>query len=189
MVQQSSSNNTWIQTKQLAAFQIYKMWRAVDLHFTSPSYDYFKYSGEVKLSFETFTKGKYWKDAMRLNDWIKRESLEPLKAIYALQSHSNTLGVHSHLGDSTNAWKAVYKAWDDKYGTRAKMNALKEQYSKQSPEALLHEAIKDSAIRDEIAYTLYFKPTDFLEHMNTFESRMYEILLKRQMFYVLFYTG
>ena len=38
------------------AFEAYKLYVAIKNHFTSPTYDYFKYNGRTKASFETFVK-------------------------------------------------------------------------------------------------------------------------------------
>ncbi len=39
-------------------FDVYKIYQAVRLHFTSDSYDYFRYNGEVNIKLETFTRRK-----------------------------------------------------------------------------------------------------------------------------------
>ena len=38
------------------AFEAYKLYVAIKNHFTSPTYDYFKYNGRTKASFRTFEK-------------------------------------------------------------------------------------------------------------------------------------
>ena len=38
------------------AFEAYKLYVAIKNHFTSPTYDYFKYNGRTKASFKTFEK-------------------------------------------------------------------------------------------------------------------------------------
>jgi hypothetical protein len=37
-------------------FAAYALWNALKLHFTSESYDYFKYKGKMKISDESFLK-------------------------------------------------------------------------------------------------------------------------------------
>ena len=39
-------------------FDVYKTYLAVKLHFTSDTYDYYKYGGKVNAKLETFTKRK-----------------------------------------------------------------------------------------------------------------------------------
>lgn len=45
-----------------SGFAAYSLWNALKLHFTSDSYDYFKYNGKTNVSKQTFTtnKSKYY---------------------------------------------------------------------------------------------------------------------------------
>jgi hypothetical protein len=42
----------------MSPFEVYEMYLAIKMHFTQPSYDYFKYSGKVKSNIESFNKRK-----------------------------------------------------------------------------------------------------------------------------------
>jgi hypothetical protein len=42
----------------MSPFEVYEMYLAIKMHFTQPSYDYFKYSGKVRSNIESFNKRK-----------------------------------------------------------------------------------------------------------------------------------
>jgi hypothetical protein len=42
----------------MSAFECYKEYVALKKHFTTPSYDYFKYNGKINISYNTFEKRK-----------------------------------------------------------------------------------------------------------------------------------
>jgi hypothetical protein len=42
----------------MSPFEVYELYLAIKMHFTQPSYDYFKYSGKVKSNIESFNKRK-----------------------------------------------------------------------------------------------------------------------------------
>ena len=42
----------------MSPFEVYEMYLSIKMHFTQPSYDYFKYSGKVRSNIESFNKRK-----------------------------------------------------------------------------------------------------------------------------------
>ena len=43
---------------QMTPFEAYKLFLAVKMHFTQPSFDFFKYNGTIKANYESFEKRK-----------------------------------------------------------------------------------------------------------------------------------
>jgi hypothetical protein len=60
-------------------FAAYALWNALKLHFTSESYDYFKYNGKTNVSKQTFTINKSKYQFYKLS---RRYDLEELKNFY-----------------------------------------------------------------------------------------------------------
>ena len=60
-------------------FVAYALWNALKLHFTSNSYDYFKYNGKTNVSKQTFTTNKSKYHFYKLS---RKYNLEELKDFY-----------------------------------------------------------------------------------------------------------
>jgi len=60
-------------------FAAYALWNALKLHFTSDSYDYFKYNGKTNVSQSTFTTNKSKYQFYKLS---RKYDLEELKNFY-----------------------------------------------------------------------------------------------------------
>ena len=60
-------------------FAAYALWNALKLHFTSESYDYFKYNGKTNVSKQTFTTNKSKYQFYKLS---RKYNLEELKDFY-----------------------------------------------------------------------------------------------------------
>lgn len=60
-------------------FAAYALWNALKLHFTSESYDYFKYSGKTNVSKQTFTINKSKYQFYKLS---RKYDLDELKNFY-----------------------------------------------------------------------------------------------------------
>jgi hypothetical protein len=62
-----------------SGFAAYALWNALKLHFTSESYDYFKYNGKTNVSKQTFTTNKSKYHFYKLS---RKYNLEELKDFY-----------------------------------------------------------------------------------------------------------
>jgi hypothetical protein len=62
-----------------SGFAAYALWNALKLHFTSESYDYFKYNGKTNVSKQTFTINKSKYQFYKLS---RKYDLEELKNFY-----------------------------------------------------------------------------------------------------------
>jgi hypothetical protein len=60
-------------------FEAYALWNALKLHFTSDSYNYFKYSGKTNVSKQSFTTNKSKYQFYKLS---RKYDLEELKQFY-----------------------------------------------------------------------------------------------------------
>lgn len=60
-------------------FEAYALWNALKLHFTSDSYDYFKYNGKTNVSRQSFTTNKSKYQFYKLS---RKYDLEELKLFY-----------------------------------------------------------------------------------------------------------
>jgi hypothetical protein len=60
-------------------FEAYALWNALKLHFTSDSYDYFKYNGKTNVSKQSFTTNKSKYQFYKLS---RKYDLEELKLFY-----------------------------------------------------------------------------------------------------------
>ena len=60
-------------------FAAYALWNALKLHFTSESYDYFRYNGKTNVSKQTFTTNKSKYQFYKLS---RKYNLEELKNFY-----------------------------------------------------------------------------------------------------------
>ena len=62
-----------------SGFAAYALWNALKLHFTSESYDYFKYNGKTNVSKQTFTTNKSKYQFYKLS---RKYDIEELKNFY-----------------------------------------------------------------------------------------------------------
>jgi hypothetical protein len=62
-----------------SGFAAYSLWNALKLHFTSDSYDYFKYNGKTNVSKQTFTTNKSKYQFYKLS---RKYDLDELKNFY-----------------------------------------------------------------------------------------------------------
>jgi hypothetical protein len=62
-----------------SGFAAYALWNALKLHFTSESYDYFKYNGKTNVSKQTFTINKSKDQFYKLS---RKYDIEELKNFY-----------------------------------------------------------------------------------------------------------
>lgn len=87
-------------------FAAFALYNAIKLHFTSSSYDYFKYNGKTNVSKDTFMKNKTKYTFYKLS---RKYSLDELKSFYVsnfLKSDISWIGeIASEDGEET------YKKW------------------------------------------------------------------------------
>jgi hypothetical protein len=87
-------------------FAAYALWNALKLHFTSDSYDYFKYHGKTNVSKQSFTirKDKYY-----FYKLSRKYSLEELKNYYVANMIS---GNSEWVGEMVGAnGEEIYAKW------------------------------------------------------------------------------
>ena len=60
-------------------FEAYALWNALKLHFTSDSYDYFKYNGKTNVSKQSFTTNKSKYQFYKLS---RKYGIDELKQFY-----------------------------------------------------------------------------------------------------------
>jgi hypothetical protein len=84
-----------------AAFVLYN---SLKLHFTSKSYDYFKYHGKTNVSTATFLKRK---DKYSFYKLSRKYTVEELRDFYV----ANFLEGDKWVGDMTKDGEEVYKKW------------------------------------------------------------------------------
>ena len=80
-------------------FAAYSLWNALKLHFTSDSYDYFKYNGKTNVSKQTFTTNKSKYQFYKLS---RKYDLVELKNFYVanfIQGKGNWVGDLLQDGD------------------------------------------------------------------------------------------
>ena len=89
-----------------SGFAAFAMWNALKLHFTSDSYDYFKYNGKTNVSKQSFSVRK---DKYQFYKLSRKYSLNELRNFYV----SNFLTDNNHwVGDLlTPQGEEVYKKW------------------------------------------------------------------------------
>jgi len=86
-------------------FAAYALWNALKLHFTSDSYDYFKYNGKTNVSKQTFANRK---DKYQFYKLSRKYDLEQLKHFYV----SNFLaGNGEWVGDLLQDGEGNYTKW------------------------------------------------------------------------------
>ena len=87
-------------------FAAYALWNALKLHFTSDSYDYFKYNGKTNVSKQSFTVRK---DKYHFYKLSRKYNLEELKYFYIANFIS---GKGDWVGDMTGPeGEEHYKKW------------------------------------------------------------------------------
>jgi len=86
-------------------FEAYQLWNSLKLHFTSDSYDYFKYNGKTNVSKQTFTTNKSKYQFYKLS---RKYDLEELKNFYV----SNFIeGNGDWVGDLLQDGDENYTKW------------------------------------------------------------------------------
>ena len=89
-----------------SGFTAFAMWNALKLHFTSDSYDYFKYNGKTNVSKQSFTIRK---DKYQFYKLSRKYNLNDLKDFYV----ANFLADNNHwVGDLlTPQGEEIYRKW------------------------------------------------------------------------------
>jgi len=85
-------------------YAAFAMYNSLKLHFTSKSYDYFKYHGKTNVSSVTFLKRK---DKYTFYKLSRKYSLDELKDFYV----ANFLEGDKWVGDMLKDGEEVYKKW------------------------------------------------------------------------------
>lgn len=86
-------------------FEAYSLWNALKLHFTSDSYDYFKYNGKTNVSKNTFTTNKSKYQFYKLS---RKYDLNELKNFYV----SNFIeGKGDWIGELLQDGEENYSKW------------------------------------------------------------------------------
>jgi len=92
-------------------FAAYALWNALKLHFTSDSYDYFKYNGKTNVSKQTFTINKSKYQFYKLS---RKYELEELKNFYIanfIQGNADWVGDLIQNGDDNyTKWKKTQES-------------------------------------------------------------------------------
>ena len=86
-------------------FAAYALWNAMKLHFTSDSYDYFKYNGKTNVSKQSFTIRKHKYQFYKLS---RKYSLEDLKDFYVANM---IVGNGDWVGDLIQDGTENYTKW------------------------------------------------------------------------------
>lgn len=90
---------------EVTGFAAFSLYNALKLHFTSDSYDYFKYNGKTNVSPQSFLKRK---DKYTFYKLSRKYSLEELKDFYV----ANFLTGDKWVGDmNTTEGEEQYKEW------------------------------------------------------------------------------
>ena len=87
-------------------FAAYAIYNAIHLHFTSKSYDYFKYNGKTNVSKDTFLKRK---DKYKFHKFARKYSLDELRDFFVanfIEGNVNWVGELDSEEGETN-----YKKW------------------------------------------------------------------------------
>lgn len=85
-------------------FAAFALYNSLKLHFTSSSYDYFKYHGKTNVSTETFLKRK---DKYSFYKLSRKYNVEELRDFYV----ANFLKGDKWVGDMTKDGEEVYRKW------------------------------------------------------------------------------
>ena len=87
-----------------SGYAAFTMYNSLKLHFTSKSYDYFKYHGKTNVSTATFLKRK---DKYSFYKLSRKYSLDELRDFYV----ANFLEGDKWVGDMAKDGEEVYKKW------------------------------------------------------------------------------
>jgi hypothetical protein len=85
-------------------YAAFAMYNSLKLHFTSTSYDYFKYHGKTNVSAVTFLKRK---DKYSFYKLSRKYGVEELRDFYV----ANFLEGDKWVGDMTKDGEEIYKKW------------------------------------------------------------------------------
>jgi hypothetical protein len=86
-------------------FEAYALWNALKLHFTSDSYDYFKYNGKTNVSKQTFTTNKSKYHFYRLSRKYLPEDLKNFYIANFIEGKGDWVGDLLQDGqDNYNKW-------------------------------------------------------------------------------------
>ena len=86
-------------------FEAYRLWNALKLHFTSDSYDYFKYNGKTNVSKNTFVTNKSKYHFYKLS---RKYNMEELKDFYVANFIA---GKGDWVGELTQDGDENYTKW------------------------------------------------------------------------------
>ena len=91
----------------MTAFESYKMYVALKLHFTTDSYDYFKFNGKTRVSETNFEKRKDRYFFKKLTNRKKDDEILPYFVANFVADSSGWIGnmVRSDGDDNYRAWK------------------------------------------------------------------------------------
>jgi len=87
-----------------SGYASFTLYNSLKLHFTSSSYDYFKYHGKTNVSTATFLKRK---DKYTFYKFSRKYSVEELRDFYV----ANFLQGDKWVGDMAKDGEEVYKKW------------------------------------------------------------------------------
>jgi len=87
-----------------SGYAAFVMYNSLKLHFTSKSYDYFKYNGKTNVSAVTFLKRK---DKYTFYKLSRKYNVEELRDFYV----ANFLEGDKWVGDMTKDGDEIYKKW------------------------------------------------------------------------------
>lgn len=87
-----------------SGYAAFVMYNSLKLHFTSKSYDYFKYNGKTNVSSVTFLKRK---DKYTFYKLSRKYTIDELRDFYV----ANFLEGDSWVGDMARDGEEVYKKW------------------------------------------------------------------------------
>jgi len=87
-----------------SGYASFTLYNSLKLHFTSSSYDYFKYHGKTNVSTATFLKRK---DKYTFYKFSRKYSVEELRDFYV----ANLLEGDKWVGDMAKDGEEVYKKW------------------------------------------------------------------------------
>ena len=94
-----------------SGFAAYSLWNALKLHFTSDSYDYFKYNGKTNVSKQTFTTNKSKYQFYKLS---RKYDLDELKNFYVanfIQGKGDWVGDLLQDGDENyTKWQKTHQS-------------------------------------------------------------------------------
>jgi hypothetical protein len=90
-------------------FEAYALWNALKLHFTSDSYDYFKYNGKTNVSKQSFTTNKSKYQFYKLS---RKYSIDELKQFYVANFIE---GKGDWIGELLQDGEENYTKWQKRY--------------------------------------------------------------------------